>query len=81
VPGERLVLVLDNGAFSAAYPDLIMGGDYDGGLGNEGDVFSLESQGRGVLWTVSYGDSAPWPGSADGLGRGAVDPGFAALDE
>jgi hypothetical protein len=72
VPGERLVLVLDNGAFSAAYPDLIMGGDYDGGLGNEGDVFSLESQGRGVLWTVSSGD---------GLGRGAVDPGFAALDE
>ena len=35
-------------------------------------MFSLESQGRGVLWTVSYGDSAPWPGSADGLGQSRI---------
>ena len=68
-PGESLVLVRDRSAFAVAYPEVTVGGDYDGALGNGGDVFSLESRNGEVLWTMSYGDAAPWPGSADGQGR------------
>ena len=68
-PGESLLLVRDTGAFGAAYPGSPYAGVYDGALGNEGDEFSLETNGGEILWTVSYDDENEWPQSADGGGR------------
>ncbi|MEN8847580.1 MAG: hypothetical protein ABF377_05845, partial [Akkermansiaceae bacterium] len=71
-PGERIVLVRDTTTFSLVYPTVGFGGDYDGGLGNGSDSFSLEELGGNVLWTLSYEDDAPWPSGTDGDGRSFV---------
>ena len=71
-PGERLVLVRDTAAFTTAYPGVSFAGEYDGALNNGGDTFSLEQSDATVLWTVSYGDDAPWPGGTDGGGHSLV---------
>ncbi|YCM43813.1 CotH kinase family protein [Verrucomicrobiaceae bacterium 227] len=71
-PGQRVLLVRDAGHFSMVYPAVNFLGDYEGALGNEGDWFSLEDAEGQVLWTLSYGDSAPWPSGTDGEGRSLV---------
>ena len=71
-PGERLVLVREAGVFSVVYPGVDFAGDYDGGLGNSGDSFSLEDAEGNVLWTLSYRDDVPWPAGTDGGGRSLV---------
>ena len=55
-------------------------GDYDGGLGNSGDSFSLEVSGGEVLWTLTYGDAAPWPSGVDGEGRSLIYVGGTASE-
>ena len=71
-PGGRIVLVRDAGVFSLVYPAVNFGGDYDGGLGNGSDSFSLEDLKGNVLWTMAYADAAPWPSGTDGEGRSFV---------
>lgn len=70
--GERLVLVREADTFSAVYPTTPVGGDYDGALANGGETLTLETKEGEVLWTITYGDDAPWPASADGVGRSLV---------
>ena len=41
-------------------------------MGNGGDEFSLERNDGVVLWTLSCGDDAPWPGGTDGDGHSLV---------
>lgn len=79
-PGQRVVLVREAGIFSFVYPEVNFGGDYEGGLGNGGDSFSLEDAGGEVLWTVSYSDDAPWPSGTDGEGWSLVYSGGPARD-
>lgn len=71
-PGQRLVLVREAGVFSVGHPEVNFAGDYEGALGNAGDSFSLEVAGGDVLWTLTYGDAAPWPSGVDGEGRSLV---------
>ena len=74
-PGERLVLGREQASFEETYPGVGLAGVYEGSLGNGGDTFSLEQHDGTVLWTLNYGDSAPWPGGTDGDGHSLVDRG------
>ena len=71
-PGERIVLTRDLDQFAATYPSAESAGEYSGALGNGGDQFSLETRDGALLWTISYGDDAPWPRGTDGDGRSLV---------
>ncbi|MFT5407377.1 MAG: hypothetical protein ACI9NC_000082, partial [Verrucomicrobiales bacterium] len=71
-PGGRLVIARDLVAFASSYPAANAAGQYNGGLGNGGDTFALETSGGDILWTLTYSDAAPWPGGTDGDGRSLI---------
>ncbi len=68
-PGGRLILVRSASAFATAYPGVPFAGVYAGALGNGGDTLSLQQTNGTVLWSLTYGDDAPWPGGTDGEGH------------
>ena len=72
-PSSRLILVSDLAAFQARYGDQIsVAGQYSGQLRNSGESLALEFGPLGSLLTFTYGDTAPWPTAADGLGPSLV---------
>lgn len=71
-PGARLVLVSNTTAFLRKYPTVTPYGQYTGQLSNSGEHVALcDSAGQTVL-DVDYGDTVPWPATADGLGFSLV---------
>ena len=70
--GERIVVVKDVAAFSAAYHDVtnIAEGMFTGSLANEGELISLRGPLGELLQSFTYGDSniAGWPSAPDGEG-------------
>jgi hypothetical protein len=88
-PGERIVVVKDQTAFAAAYPNVtnVASGVFSGSLANEGELISLLGPLGELLQSFTYGDSniAGWPTSADGDGYsleyiGPLDAGENPLD-
>ena len=81
-PGAYLVVVSDRAAFIAAYGTGVpIAGEFPGRLRNDGELLSLVRSGpvpqqELVVDQVTYGDQAPWPAGADGLGSSLqlVDP-------
>jgi hypothetical protein len=71
--GQRMVLVSDLEAFQSRYGTGIpVAGVFSDNLANTGERLTL-SDGLGqVLFSVEYGDSDPWPNSADGAGTSLV---------
>ena len=74
-PGERLVIIADQGAFESVFGDsLPVAGVFatNSRLSNGGeDLTIVDGDGR-VVVNLGYGDSEPWPVSPDGFGPSLV---------
>ncbi len=69
---QFLVLVSNPTNFSARYPGIPILGAYGGNLANSGERITLVHAAGSTLASVLYGDTPPWPISADGLGFSLV---------
>jgi hypothetical protein len=67
-PGGFAVLVRDPDAFAGRFPGAAVTGTYTGRLDNGGEAVTLGHALGFRVFTMTYGDSAPWPPAADGLG-------------
>lgn len=75
-PGERLVVVANEAAFNVRYgyaitPSFVVG-EFSRNLANGGELVKLSFGAGTAVREVTYGDSFPWPESADGLGSALV---------
>ncbi|MEZ5324450.1 MAG: lamin tail domain-containing protein [Verrucomicrobiales bacterium] len=74
--GERIVVVADIAAFNARYgfaetPAFVIG-QYKRDLANGGEQLKLSFGGGTTVRDLTYGDSDPWPTTADGEGFSLV---------
>lgn len=71
-PGERIVVVKNQAAFAAAYPNVtnVAAGEFSGSLSNEGELVALLNPLGQTLQAFNYGDSnvVGWPELPDGEG-------------
>lgn len=66
---ERLVVVRNQEAFQLRYGnDVPIAGEYNGTLDNDGEDIDLIDGTGDLVFSISYGDSDPWPVRADGFG-------------
>ena len=65
--GKSLVLVVNETAFNAKYPNVTADGIYSGRLRNEGERIALSSP-LTELFTVTYNNKKPWPAATEGKG-------------
>jgi hypothetical protein len=66
--GGHVVVVKDSEAFAVRYPLLTPAGSYLGSLANDGEQLALVSSSGDTIVNLTYGDSGPWSGRADGNG-------------
>lgn len=71
-PGATLLLVRNTNAFAMRYPGVVVHGVYTGKLNNDGETLTIGHFAAGDLVSVTYGDRAPWPVTADGFGFSLV---------
>ncbi|MGI8604938.1 MAG: lamin tail domain-containing protein [Verrucomicrobiales bacterium] len=76
-PGQRVVLVKNLAAFSARYPAVPASQNFGvygpaTSLSNGGEEIALVDAGGADIKRFAYGDAAPWPAAADGLGHSLV---------
>jgi hypothetical protein len=67
-PGEMLVLIRDEMAFTNRYPGVEYVGVYDKNLDNGGETIVLVDYSEFLITLFEYGDTFPWPEMADGDG-------------
>ena len=75
LPGEYGILVSDEIAFLAAYPNVdpaVILGEFAGGLSNSGERVKLVAADGNEIVDVEYNDSDPFPVAADGAGASLV---------
>ncbi len=73
--GQSLVIVGDQAAFTAAYPEVdgsIIAGQYVGSLDNGGERIKMDDASGSTIMNFNYGDSDPWPARTDGAGSTLV---------
>jgi hypothetical protein len=67
--GGRVVVVENAPAFRARYGTQIpVAGEWQGGLGNGGELLTLLNAQGTTIFQVSYGSNADWPTRANGIG-------------
>lgn len=71
-PGEFYLLVANEAAFLAAFPDAPVRGEYSDSLSNGGEKVTLKDRENLTIVSVDYDDEGFWPISADGYGRSLV---------
>ena len=71
-PGAFFVLVRNPAAFSARYPTAPVNGVYTGKLDNNGETLTLSYPTGTKVFSLTWGDRAPWPVAADGFGFSLV---------
>lgn len=73
-PGERLIIVSNQAAFEFRYGagSATIAGEYSGQLRNSGEHIRYEASDTSAIADFTYGDSNPWPESADGDGYSLV---------
>jgi hypothetical protein len=71
-PGQYYVLGRNIAALQAKYPGLVVQGVYSGKLSNSGETLILSHPYGDVIFSVTYGNRAPWPVTADGYGFSLV---------
>ena len=71
-PGAFFVLVRNPAAFSARYPTIRANGVYTGKLDNSGETLTLSHPTGTKVLSLTWGDRAPWPVTADGFGFSLV---------
>ncbi|EMB18655.1 DUF4347 domain-containing protein [Rhodopirellula europaea] len=77
LPGERIVFTDDLTQFRQQAPgDILIGGQYSGGLKGSGELITLADADGNVMDQVDYLDSDPWPSEPDGSGLtlSLIDP-------
>lgn len=67
-PGQFVVLVSNPAEFANQYPGTRVDGVYSGRFSNSGETVALAHAVGTPLLSFTYGESAPWPISADGAG-------------
>lgn len=70
--GQCFLLGRNAAALLARYPGLTVNGIYSGKLDNAGESIRLSTPTGLTVLEVEYGDSLPWPVTADGLGWSLV---------
>jgi hypothetical protein len=71
-PGQRLILVANQPAFEFRYGAGGVTGQYAGNLRNSGEHIRLEAADTTAIADFTYGETIPWPPSADGGGYSLV---------
>ncbi len=71
-PGAFAVLAKNSAQFATRYPGVTLAGQYADKLDNGGETVTLADAANTAIFSVAYGDSAPWPGAADGGGKSLV---------
>lgn len=71
-PDAFFVLVRNTNAFASKYPGVIFDAVYAAQLNNGGEKLALSHPFAGEVFSVTYGDAAPWPVTADGHGFSLV---------
>jgi len=71
-PGAFSVLVRNPAAFSARYPTAPVNGVYTGKLDNNGETLTLSYPTGTKVFSLTWGDRAPWPVAAEGFGFSLV---------
>jgi hypothetical protein len=75
IPANGYIVLAKNTAqFNTKYPGVTVFGQYGPGtsLNNGGETVSLVDANNTVVFSVTYGDAAPWPFEADGGGYSLV---------
>jgi hypothetical protein len=83
-PGGFVLVVKNRPAFLSRYGQdllLLIAGEYDGKLANDGEAVSLVDVWNGTIAQFQYGDGPGWPLSADGGGHSLVPLDSALLDQ
>jgi len=71
-PGQFFVLASDAAEFARKYPGVAAHGVYSGQLNNDGETLTLNTSLGTPIFSVTYGDRAPWPVAPDGFGFSLV---------
>lgn len=71
-PGERVVLVNNEAAFSNRYPAVPVAGVFSGSLDDDGETIHLEIESVGQVISFSYNDGRNFPLAAGGAGHALV---------
>lgn len=71
-PGRFVVLVGNPVTFTNRHPGVRFDGAFTGRLSDGGERLTLEHAAGGVVTSVRYDNSAPWPTTPDGLGFSLV---------
>ncbi len=71
-PRSFAVLASNAEAFRARYPNVPLSGVYEGSLSNTGEPVTLVHATGAQIESLAFGDQAPWPEAADGLGFSLV---------
>ncbi|YCM45245.1 lamin tail domain-containing protein [Verrucomicrobiaceae bacterium 227] len=69
--GETLLIVENQDAFFARYPDVPasrIAGEYSGNLSNDGERIEILGADNLIIQAFTYNDQRPWPTAADGGG-------------
>lgn len=70
--GATYLMVRNPAAFITRYPGAVINGIYSGRLNNDGETLTIRRVTGEEIITLTYGDRAPWPVAADGLGFSIV---------
>lgn len=71
-PGELIVLVRNPEAFAERYPQVSIGGVYEGQLSNDGEQIAVKDAKGSTVTSVTYETENGWPISPDGRGDSLV---------
>jgi hypothetical protein len=71
-PGGIIVLVKTPTAFSHRYPEVMIGGVYEGQLSNKGEKITIKDAEGNTIISFEYDDEHGWPVSADGQGDSLI---------
>ncbi|MDX1952619.1 MAG: lamin tail domain-containing protein [Verrucomicrobiota bacterium] len=71
-PGKFALLVGNAAAFTNVYPGVEVDGVFTNNLSNSGEEIALIHAAGQPIMRFSYGDQAPWPAAADGVGFSLV---------
>jgi hypothetical protein len=71
-PGAFFVIAPNAALFASKYPGVALNGVYAGKLDNGGESLNLSHALGAKVFSVTFGDEAPWPAAADGFGFSIV---------
>ncbi len=67
-PGAVFLLAHNTAAMALRYPGVVVNGLYTGKLNNDGETIAIVHPNAGAIISITYGDRAPWPVTANGFG-------------